>query len=273
MSATDHALGTHRISLPDARHLALTVAGDGSPAVFLESGLGVDGSAWDDVQQALARVTRVVRIDRAGVGASDPAPSSPRTLADLGADLHALLHTPGVRDGPCVLVGHSFGGLLARWYAHRHPRDVAALVLVEAMHEDQFDRLGIRFPPPAAGDGPALAAARAFWQERWRDPAHNAERVDLPRSLAQARAATRVAMPLAVISAGAFLDARLFGHEASAALQSAWLALQGELARLGRPVEHLHLPASGHFVMRDAAQAVVAAVARTVARLRPDDGG
>jgi pimeloyl-ACP methyl ester carboxylesterase len=273
MNGAENFPSTHRIPLPDARHLARTVAGDGSPAVFLESGLGVDGSAWDEVQQALGRVTRVVRVDRAGVGASDPAPSTPRTLSHLGADLHALLHTPGVRDGPCVLVGHSFGGLLARWYAHEHPRDVAALVLVEAMHEDQFDRLGARFPPPAAGDGPALAAARAFWQERWRDPAHNAEGIDLPRSLAQARAATRVAMPLAVISAGAFLDTKLFGREAGAVLQSAWLGLQGELARLGRPVEHLYLPASGHFVMRDAAQAVVATVARTIARLRPDRSG
>jgi pimeloyl-ACP methyl ester carboxylesterase len=41
---------------------------------------------------------------------------------------------------PYVLVGHSFGGTIVRVFAHRYPADVAAVVLLDGAHEDQFVR-------------------------------------------------------------------------------------------------------------------------------------
>jgi pimeloyl-ACP methyl ester carboxylesterase len=38
--------------------------------------------------------------------------------------------------GSCILVGHSLGGLYARFFAARHPERIAGLVLVEPGHED-----------------------------------------------------------------------------------------------------------------------------------------
>ena len=45
---------------------------------------------------------------------------------------------PGVVE-PYVLVGHSYGGLIARLYASIYPQDVCGLVLVDALTEGLRD--------------------------------------------------------------------------------------------------------------------------------------
>ena len=60
--------------------------------------------------------------------------------ADEIADLARLLDRAGIRP-PYVLVGHSYGGLLVRLFAHAHPEDTAGIVLVDAMGHDQDRRL------------------------------------------------------------------------------------------------------------------------------------
>ncbi len=84
----------------------------------------------------------MVAYDRAGPGASDPAPGGDildRQIADLAAVIAAAA------GGQCVLAGHSWGGVLAQLLAFRHPRLVAGLVLVDPAHEDMAGAL----PRPA----------------------------------------------------------------------------------------------------------------------------
>jgi pimeloyl-ACP methyl ester carboxylesterase len=50
------------------------------------------------------------------------------------ADLHALLRAGDI-PSPYVLVGHSYGGLIARLYASTYPRQMAGMVLVDAANE------------------------------------------------------------------------------------------------------------------------------------------
>ena len=65
----------------------------------------------------------------------------PRNAGDLVADLRALLAAGGVLP-PYVLVGHSFGGLVARLFASTVPdEDVVGLVLVDAAHEEFWAKL------------------------------------------------------------------------------------------------------------------------------------
>ncbi|SRR5712691_708250 len=115
------------------RTLRWVEAGSGYPAVVFDAGVGEPGSlAWAGVLPAVAMRTRVIAYDRAGIGASDPVPQL--TVEGEIADLAALVTEAG--EGSSVLVGHSWGGLLAQLAAFGHPDLIAGLVLIDPAHEE-----------------------------------------------------------------------------------------------------------------------------------------
>ena len=103
--------------------------GEGGPPVIFDAALGGSSLSWSLVHPAVARLTRACSYDRAGFGWSDAGPL-PRTAGRIADELHELLRAAAVPP-PYVLVGHSYGGLVMRLYASRHPNDVAGLVLIE----------------------------------------------------------------------------------------------------------------------------------------------
>jgi pimeloyl-ACP methyl ester carboxylesterase len=103
--------------------------GEGGPAVLFEAAIAASSVSWAVVQREVATFTRACAYDRAGLGWSDP-PSSARTVDRMCDELGAVVSGLGVHT-PFVLVGHSFGSILARVYAARHPTDVAGLVLID----------------------------------------------------------------------------------------------------------------------------------------------
>jgi pimeloyl-ACP methyl ester carboxylesterase len=113
--------------------LYIQCAGAGEPTVILEAGYGADRRSWDQVEPGLQRTTRVCSYDRAGLGFSGGELPEPRTISDQLEDLDELLRDVGVHP-PYVLVGHSYGGLLAWQFARRHRDDVKGLVLLDPTH-------------------------------------------------------------------------------------------------------------------------------------------
>jgi pimeloyl-ACP methyl ester carboxylesterase len=109
--------------------------GDGPPVIF-ESGISATCLSWAQVRSEVASFARVYAYDRAWLGWSDRA-NSPRTTLNLVEELHALLEAARIPT-PCILVGHSFGGLLARAYAVKYPEQVAGLVLVDALPASEW---------------------------------------------------------------------------------------------------------------------------------------
>src|SRR5512133_3771255 len=182
------------------RRLFLRCTGHRSPTVVFEGGLTTD---WYDLQNQLAGFTRVCSYDRPGGprSRSDPAPI-PRTARDFVADLHALLRAADV-PGPYVLAGHSNSGLFSQLYASTHPRQVAGLVLIDAVHPAYHKRqLALLKPllPPEVWQ--ALRQDAMTPQHRLLDP----ERVDIWTSERQTRQALRRSplrpMPLVVLAHG-----------------------------------------------------------------------
>ena len=121
-------VGSHKL------HLRCT--GSGSPTVVLDAALGGSSLSWTLVQPTIAQVTHCCSYDRAGFGWSEAGPL-PRTAGRIAIELHELLKRARVAP-PYLLVGHSFGGLVMRLLAARHPDEIAGLVLIEPAIPEQW---------------------------------------------------------------------------------------------------------------------------------------
>lgn len=144
-----------RVTLPEgARQLEVIQMGQGNATVVFEAGFATGWPTWRRVLPNLSSDARLVAYSRAGVGNSD-APTAVPTLNDRVRDLEALLTTTQV-PAPYVLVGHSYGGLVVRAYAARHPERVAGLVLVDPASETFTPALRQLEPVRADADDAAL---------------------------------------------------------------------------------------------------------------------
>jgi pimeloyl-ACP methyl ester carboxylesterase len=113
------------------------LCGQGTPAVLFEPGLGGFALQYSLIQAEVSTFTQAMTYDRAGQGWSERSPS-PRIPANLAGELRTILGRLDIRP-PYVLVGHSFGGLLARFYAGFYPEEVAGLILVDSSDVEQYD--------------------------------------------------------------------------------------------------------------------------------------
>jgi len=95
------------------------------PAVILLTGAGDTDASWMPVRRRLEPTILVRTYRRTGVAPG----ATPRSLDAYLRELHTIVSDEGA---PVVLVGHSFGGLLAQVYAEHHPERIAGLVLVDA---------------------------------------------------------------------------------------------------------------------------------------------
>jgi pimeloyl-ACP methyl ester carboxylesterase len=101
----------------------------GSPVIVFENGAGNALEVWNDVLPNVAAIAPVVAYDRSGLGQSewDNRAPTPRHVSNR---LRTLLREIGAGP-PYVLVGYSWGGILARYFAGYYPGEIAGLILVD----------------------------------------------------------------------------------------------------------------------------------------------
>ncbi len=126
--------------------------GSGVPLLLLHGGPGADHSDFLPALQPLARRCRLVLIDERGSGRSERL-KDPKgyTLNHMVKDIERVRKHLQVRQ--FVVLGHSFGGILAQAYATRHPNRILGLVLAgtgsSARCVDRdFRRIRRRLPGP-----------------------------------------------------------------------------------------------------------------------------
>jgi proline iminopeptidase len=96
--------------------------------LMLHGGPGADHSIYKPDYSALADIVQIVYLDHRGNGRSDDGPQEAWTLAQWGDDVRAFCDALGIVN-PIVL-GASFGGMVALAYATRHPTHPSKLILI-----------------------------------------------------------------------------------------------------------------------------------------------
>jgi hypothetical protein len=119
----------------DGHDIYARCAGDGSPTVVYFTGWapdltkrGVDIARG--IESALGPTFRVCSYERRNTGRSE-AVDGTQSPEDVIADVDGFMAALG-EEGPFLLLGASFGGLVASAYAVAHPEQVAGVVLLDA---------------------------------------------------------------------------------------------------------------------------------------------
>ena len=220
------------------------------PLVVLLHGSGSPVSSWDEVRARVDGHVTTVAYDRA----SRLGRRGPVTAQELAADLGALLHAGGWKP-PYLLVGHSYGGVVARTFAQLVPQDVAGVVLVDATHEALASLGSARF---------RLALRAADLVARL--PMNGGRALAAAQEVAGIGASLRQLRPLMLPTWC------LTGGHASTGWQHVvredFAATYGRLAASNPLVRHRVVPTAGHDLPTEAPAAVVATIKEALATAR-----
>ncbi len=235
--------------------------GDGATTVVFESGFGQGPAVWQEVIADLGADCRCIAYGRAGLGASGT-DGTPKTIEAHLQDLAAVMDTLAP-DRKVVLVGHSYGGLLATEFARAHPGRLQALVLVDPATLQQ------RHAFKAADRDRVLADDKALLSML--PPAMGADYAALIAQLDSAAAASPAPipdLPMALLTSTQVADEPFVFEETSQG-KALWKAQHAALFAGVSRGTHRYF-ASGHNIHRDDPGAVADAIrAMASAAARP----
>ena len=229
------------------RRIRLDCQGTGGPTVVLEAGLNMTHETWGKVPEEVSKFGRVCSYDRAGLGESDPFPEPrpTRTATQIVDELKELLANAGERP-PFIIVGHSFGGIVAKLFAIRHPEDTGGLVLIDSSHENQYQLYAQLISSQPERD--------SYFRH---ESGNNHEHVDLVASADEVRSSSALPpIPVVVLSARGDLA------ESKKELMAAHDEMQELVARSQPGAEWVRVDRSGHFIQLDRPDTVIDAIRR-----------
>ncbi len=113
----------------DGIDLYYRMVGSGRPLVLLSGGPGIEVDYMMPVAKELGRSFECVLFEQRGTGRSrsDKMPASQMSVQNAVEDLDALRQA--LKQDRLLILGHSWGGMLAMAYAAAHPDRVDAMIL------------------------------------------------------------------------------------------------------------------------------------------------
>lgn len=115
-------------------------SGSGDLTFVLIAGLGETMNTWSTIEPELRKRGHVFMYDRSGLGHSE-AGILPRSVDNITIELNTVLKSEQIQK-PYILIGHSVGGFVARYFAKKYPEHVAGLFLIDPYTEMSKEKLG-----------------------------------------------------------------------------------------------------------------------------------
>ncbi len=102
---------------------------EGQPVVIFENGLATPKGIWHKILESDSELPPMFAYNRSGVADSELKieEPTPKIVCNRLVNILEKLNIPP----PYILVGHSFGGLYARYFAEYYPEKLAGLILVD----------------------------------------------------------------------------------------------------------------------------------------------
>jgi pimeloyl-ACP methyl ester carboxylesterase len=116
--------------------------GQGDITVLFESGMSDSLEVWGTIPDSVTKFARVFLYDRAGIGKSDTARLK-RSVPNMVLELRSILKNQDIKP-PYILVGHSLGGLITRYFASNYPEEVKGLLLLDPAPESYWNSMSKR---------------------------------------------------------------------------------------------------------------------------------
>jgi pimeloyl-ACP methyl ester carboxylesterase len=254
--------------------------GNGGPTVVFETAFDPAGHLqWYHIQQQLPKNYTSFSYDRSGILWSERG-KNPKTGEKMAEELHTLLEKAKVAK-PYILVGHSFGGMLTRFFVEKYPQDVAGVILVESQYPDDKKYLSPELYKMVTQGLPGrllqfantFGAARLMFKNMFpADAQYTYQNSIMPTLLYKSADATLEeqdhmktikeqaakinsfgSIPLYVITAGdkSRYDSFIKNQKLKNEMLGAWDKMQKDLLHLSADSRQIIVPVAGHYINQD----------------------
>jgi pimeloyl-ACP methyl ester carboxylesterase len=226
-----------------ALELPVTVTGQGNTVLIFESGFAQGPNAWENLITRLPLNVMIVRYHRAG--------NKPSSIESKAIDLEQHLldlndivnhYAKGKR---VILVGHSYGGLVASEFARRSPTRINGLLLIDPSVMQQR-RWFKEANAQAVADEDALFASML--------PPHLLAQLKLLNETLDHASADVTPLPSdlkTILLTSTRVEAQPMVFVETTAGKALWLKLHQALITNVKDSRHLQLDHVGHTIMQD----------------------
>jgi hypothetical protein len=229
------------------------IRGEGSPTVIFESGGGDESDAWKLVQPEIAKITRTLSYDRAGLGKSDRSPL-PRTSREQVRELRALLDKAEVKP-PYIFVANSYGAFISSIFANTYPDLVAGVVFVDGTNE--------KLPEYVFENVPFLKLLLYKLVTRGKPDGSLNEFHKSGQEVKEAEKSDGLRnTPVVVLSSDVNITAKQFANSPFRGAASHWMSWQKQLAAQSNKSKQYMIYGSGHMIHKERPKVVISAIER-----------
>ena len=113
--------------------------GNGNVTVLFENGMSDSLEVWGTIPDSVAKFAKVFLYDRADIGKSDLSRNE-RSIPNMVSEVRAILKDQNIHP-PFILVGHSMGGLMMRYFSSAYSHEAKGMLLLDPAPESYWKKM------------------------------------------------------------------------------------------------------------------------------------